>query len=82
MNPKPLLLPRTGDRLKVGLSSYGLNRMAVRACARQWQCLRLAGVSCSLVHNKQQVLGLAKLPSEPRKRHTCAAVMRAEEMVH
>ncbi len=27
---KPLLLPRTGDRLRVGLSSYGLNRMAVR----------------------------------------------------
>ena len=30
-------------------------------------------LSCSLVHNKQQVLGLAELPSEPRKRHTCAA---------
>ncbi|TNN69931.1 hypothetical protein EYF80_019804 [Liparis tanakae] len=27
---KPLPLPRTGDRLKVGLSSYGFNRMAVR----------------------------------------------------
>lgn len=39
----------------------------------EWQCLPLAGLSCSLVHNKQQVLGLAKLPSKLRKRHTCAA---------
>lgn len=34
------------------------------------------GSPCSLVHNKQQVLSLAKLPSELRKRHTCAAWTR------
>lgn len=36
LKPKPPLLPRTGDRL-VGLSSYGLNRMAGRTCERDTQ---------------------------------------------
>lgn len=34
---------------------------------------RPAGLLFSLVYDEQQVLGLAKLPAEPRKRHTGAA---------
>lgn len=47
--------------------------LILHTCAREWHCWRAAGLSCSLVHDKQQVLGLAKLPSKPRKRHTGAA---------
>lgn len=39
------------------------------ACERQDP----AGLLFSLVHDEQQVLGLAELPSQPRKRHTGAA---------
>lgn len=51
---------------------------ALHTCARWWQCRRPAGLSRSLVHNEEQVLGLAELPSEPRKRHTGAAWREAE----
>lgn len=34
---------------------------------------RPAGLLFSLVYDEQQVLGLAKLPAKPRKRHTGAA---------
>lgn len=59
----------------------GINKrsLGLHTCVCEWQCWRLAGVSCSLVHNKQQVLGLAKLPSNPRKRHTCAAWQTVKE---
>ena len=38
LEPKPPPLPRTGDRLKIGLSSYGLNRTPVGTCETDTQC--------------------------------------------
>lgn len=51
----------------------------LHTCARWWQCWRPASLSRSLVHDEEQVLGLAELPSEPRKRHTGAACGEAEQ---
>lgn len=42
---------------------------ATNLCAKG----RPAASSFSLVYDEQQVLGLAKLPAQPRKRHTGAA---------
>lgn len=59
----------------LGMDPFNAGPQRLQTCARTCACERQdpAGLLSSLVHDEQQVLGLAELPSEPRKRHTGAA---------
>lgn len=58
-----------GDLKHQGLCGSGQLEQATNLCVKG----RPAGLLSSLVYDEQQVLGLAKLPAKPRKRHTGAA---------